>query len=270
MRNFKALLVISAVISMVYSSAYALAPMGPPKSILEQDQWSLGLEYGHSEMDIETSKGTATSTSVPGTFDKQFEIDGLKSNMIYVNMGLGLGSNWDIYMRLGLSDAKSDVSEIKYGSDEFKNFDADFGLNWGIGTRATFYQQDNLSLGGLIQANFVNPGSGDITLTNAPGFISGEAEIEYWEIQVAFGPTLELDSCRIYGGPFLHLINGDFSIEQNVSGTITKSECDLEHDIQIGGYVGTEIDLQENSSLVAEVQFTGDAVGIGLGITWKF
>jgi hypothetical protein len=270
MKNFKALLVISAVISMVYSSAYALAPMGPPKSILEQDQWSLGLEYGLSEMDIETSKGTATEAGIPDPFPKQFEIDGLKSNMIYANLGLGTSGSWDIYMRLGLSDARADIDEKLPGTAQYNGSGGDFGFGWGIGTRATLYEQDNLYLGGLIQANWANPGSIDIKRANDPDFTKGEAEIEYWEIQVAFGPTLELDSCRIYGGPFLHYINGDISLSGISSSQSYKAECDIEDDIQIGGYVGTEIDLQENSSLIAEVQFTGDAMGIGLGITWKF
>jgi len=36
------------------SAVLALSPMGPPKALLGQDQWSVGIEYANETMDLES------------------------------------------------------------------------------------------------------------------------------------------------------------------------------------------------------------------------
>jgi hypothetical protein len=49
-----------------------------------------------------------------------------------------------------------------------------------------------------------------------------------------------------------------------------KADHDIREESQLGGYAGAQWYLDENSSLYTEIQFTDDAWGAGVGITWKF
>ena len=282
MENQKSsLFFISIVIIISSSSVFGLSPMGAPKANLTEGKWSLGLEYEHSNMDIETSLDFSTEiidgTTMPPSVKSKYKIEDLKSDMFFTNVGYGITENCDIYLRLGISDAQTNINEIQAGGttgEQFRGFDSNFGFAWGIGSRATFFEEGNLSIGGLLQTNWTNPDSSEITISGDPYF-SGKAEIEYWEIQMAAGPTFEFDYFRIYGGPFLHFLSGD--IDLNGTGiypgptTITlESSKDIEKNTEIGGFVGVQFDIEENYSLYTECQFTSDAWGLGAGIIWKF
>jgi opacity protein-like surface antigen len=210
---------------------------------------------------------------------RKYKIENLKSNMIMGRLGTGLWDNWDIFVRLGVADSQGDISEtLANGTpaldDQYKDFDGSFGFAWGAGTRATFYQEGNTAWGGIIQFTWANPNGSNISSDNDPNF-SGDAEIKYWEVQVAIGPTIELDSFRIYGGPFVQFVNGDLDIkgqttESGIPSNFDDPDIDIHEKSQIGGYAGAQWYLGENSSLYTEVQFTGDAWGVGVGTVWKF
>jgi hypothetical protein len=284
MKKITILLIILAFVTGISSSAFALSPMGPPKARLEPHQWSFGLDYEHSEMDIETTSNLRTETidgvEVPADGPKsKYEIDGLTSNMVYVNAGYGLSGTWDVYAQVGLSDAQADITEVQAGGvtgDKYKNFDSSYGLAWGLGTRTTLAKDGDIIWGGLLQVGWAKPDSSDLTCVGDPYF-KGDAEINYWEIQLAVGPTFESDYYRIYGGPFLHFVYGDVDLkgtatypEPDPAVVTVKSSKNIDNNVNIGGYVGTQLYLTENSSMYAECQFTSDAFGIGVGIAWKF
>lgn len=264
----------------------AIAPMGPPRAILEEGQWAVGLEYGHSEMDLE-SFGSVTETqllagSVLTTASSyaKYKIENLASNMYFARLGVGAWENWDVFVRVGASDAQDEISEVLAsgapGTDQYKDFDAGTGFAWGFSTRATFYEQGDTTWGGLLQITWANPDSSSITNENDSTF-SGDVEISYWEVQVAIGPTVEFDNFRIYGGPFLHFLKGDLDLNGRIDdppGVPDLIVVDTSHDIreksQIGGYAGAQFYTGQNSSLFTEFQFTDDAWGIGVGTIWKF
>jgi len=125
-----------------------------------------------------------------------------------------------------------------------------------------------------------NP-DGDVELTPSSGSfvgsntLSGNAELDYWEIQIAVGPTFEGDNFRVYGGPFLHLIDGDIDIDatgvDDVPSTWrVKSSGDISESSQFGGYAGAQWLAAENTTANIEVQFTSDAWAVGIGAIWKF
>ena len=62
MRKLTTLLIIVAFIAGISSSALALTPMGPPKARLAPHQWSFGIDYEHSKMDLETTSELRTET----------------------------------------------------------------------------------------------------------------------------------------------------------------------------------------------------------------
>jgi hypothetical protein len=280
------LALIFMVVGACNSVVLALTPMGPPRASLQEGQWALGLEFEHNQMDLESfgpvketqylSGSVLTTTS---SFAK-YEINNLKSNMYLARLGVGTWENWDLFLRFGASGAQDEISEVlangAAGTDQYRDYDGGLGFAWGFSTRATFYEQGDTTWGGLLQITWANPDSSDITNENDSTF-SGDVEINYWEVQVAIGPTVEFENLRIYGGPFLHFLNGDLDLNGQIAdppGVPDLIVVDTSHDIreksQLGGYAGAQWYLDANSSLFTEFQFTGDAWGVGVGTIWKF
>ena len=271
---------VLVVVGVSSSAVYALPPMGPPKALLGQDRWDVGIEYGNQAMDLE-AVGNITEIQVDPEFitvrKGKHNIKDLKSNIVMCRVGYGINENWDAFVRLGVADAKSDIERIYPDGatpEEYKGFDGSFGLAWGFGTRATFWQDDEVSWGGLFQMTWSEPDGGDISLSSDPEF-SGDAKIEIWEVQIAVGPTWRIeDNFRVYGGPFLHFVNGDLDISSQTvdMGTEFRIEAtgDIEEESQFGGYAGAHLDVDENTSCYIEYQLTDDAWGIGIGVARRF
>jgi len=231
------------------SSALALAPMGPPMASLEQGQFSAGVDYSFSEMDIEISGYGLTWT------EKDIE-----TNMIFANFGYGIAPNLEAFVRLGAANA------------DFEGFSGDTQFAYGFGTKATFAQAGDLIWGGLFQMSWLNSEDSISTAIDGSTF-TGTAEIDALEIQIAVGPTYKMDGLSIYGGPFLHYIDGDFDLSGTITGPLDGSgsvSFDIEQESEFGGYIGALFDLAQNTSCYVEYQFTGDASAIGAGIVWRF
>jgi len=271
------------VVGVSSSVVYALSPMGPPKALLGQDRWEIGIEYGHQTMDLEAVAKVQEIDIVPGQDDftvvrkDKHNIDDFKSNIIMGRVGYGINDNWDAFVRLGMADAQSDIEHIfpdNATPDKYKGYDGSFGFGWGFGTRATFWQDDELSWGGLFQITWLEPDQSSISLSGDAEF-TGDAEIDIREVQIAIGPTLRVaDNISIYGGPFLHFVNGDLDIsgrtvDQNAE-ILLETTGDIEEESQFGGYAGAHLDVDENTSCFIECQLTGDAWGIGIGASRRF
>ena len=264
------------------STAFGLSLMGPPRSILQQGENSFSLELEYSEMDLQTF-GDVTESWLSISYSEksytQYKIDKIKSIMPSVRIDTNLFENWDLFLRLGASDASDEINEdMPDGSTghQYMDFDGKFGFSYGIGTRTTFFKENNTSWGGIFEINWINPGDSDITDKSDTNF-TGNAEIDYWEFQLAIGPTVEYDNIRIYGGPFMDFINGNLDITGNTTDTVApylpinvKSSQEIREKSQFGGYLGAQWKIGDNNTLVTEVQLTGDAWGIGIGTSWKF
>ena len=286
MEKRRVLLALAFMVAGVWSlDAVAISPMGPPRAILEEGESSFGLEYGHSEMDLEsfgTVKETQSLLGVPLTTVSsytKYKIESLESNMFTGHMGFGAWENWNIFARFGIADAQGEISEVladDTDGDQYRDFDGSHGFCLGIGTRATFYEEGDTTWGGLLQITWAKPDGSDI-IDETDSDFSGDAEINYWEVQIAIGPTIELDTCRLYGGPFLHFVNGDLDLNGQIADPpgvpdliVVDSSHDIREESQFGGYAGAQWYLGEDSSLFTEIQFTGDAWGVGVGTIWKF
>lgn len=267
------------IVAMSNSAVLALVPMGPPKALLGQDRWDIGIEYSRQTMDLEADGDvTETPSGLPVSRRVKHNLNDLKSNIVMVRAGYGINDSWDAFARLGIADAKDDIEQTYPDgapTDTFKGYDGSFGLAWGLGTRATFWQDEQLSWGGLCQITWLNPDDSSIDLSGDPVF-SGKADIDnMWEVQIAAGPTWRaVENLCIYGGPFLHFVNGelDFSGSTVDMGTniLTKASSDIEEKSQLGGYVGAQFDLDQNTFCFIEGQLTDDAWGIGIGASRRF
>ena len=282
-----ALLVVGLIVICLSSSiVVALPPMGPPKALLGQNQWDVGLEYSNQKIDlqswstnVETRIVDGVPISSPDSSYAKYEIKDLKSNMILGRVDYGINGNWDVFLRLGVADAQDDISEVLAdGSSgyQYSGFDGGYGFAWGLGTRTTFWQDGDVTWGGLFQITWSAPDDSSIDLKGLE-FRGGNAEIDFREIQVAAGPTVQMDNFQIYGGPFLHFVNGDLDIsgtqvtdEDTPFDILMKSSGDIWEESQFGGYAGAYWDVRENIACYIEGQFTGDAWSIGVGATRRF
>ena len=232
------------------SSALALAPMGPPKASLEQGQFSAGVDYSFSEIDVEVSGYGIT-----------FVGDDVESNMVFANLGYGIAPNVEAFLRLGVADAESE------------GFSGDTEFAYGFGIKGTFAQEGDLVWGGLFQMSWMT--SEDTGTLVAYGHtFTGTQEIDAYEIQIAVGPTYEMEGLSVYGGPFLHFVGGNYDVSGSVAGPIVNESgslsFDVEQESEFGGYIGAQFDINENTSCNIEYQLTGDASAIGAGIVWRF
>jgi len=273
------LAVVIIMLTVVCSSpALALPPMGPPKATLGENQWAVDFKYAYQEMDLELNGKVRENLGAGWSqnYLTKYTIEELTSNMFLGSLGYGICDTWDVFVHLGAGDAKDDIAEI-LGCGRpgwrYQGFNGGYGLVWGLGTRATFGQEGNLTWGGLFQMTWSNPGDSSVKLRGDPEF-SGDVELDFWEIQIAAGPTLQFDGFSIYGGPFLHFVKGDMdlkgsTVEESVT-LLVESSADIREESIFGGYGGVQWDIAEKVCWYTEYQFTGDAWGFGTGIVWKF
>ncbi|MBN2182879.1 MAG: hypothetical protein JW715_13290 [Sedimentisphaerales bacterium] len=281
MKKTTVLLVLAFMVVGVFNPIVKAMPlMGPPRATLMEGQSSFGLEFTHSEMNLEAFGPVIETQASPyskTTSYTKYKIKDLQTNMVMGRIGAGMWDGWDVFLRFGMTGGKDEISEIQADGSlgrQFSDFDGSLGFSWGFGTRATFYQEGDTSWGGLIQLTWSNPDESSI-IDDSDSSFTGDAEINIWEVQVAVGPTVELENCRFYGGPFLHFVNGDFDLSgittvYNPNDLTVEASHDIREESQFGGYAGAQWYLGENSSLCTEIQFTEDVWGVGLSTIWKF
>ena len=236
--------VVLVVVCLWSSAAMALTPMGPPMAGLKQGQYSVGFDFSSSEMDVEVS-GLGISET----------LDDVESFAYLANLSYGITDDWEAFIRLGLTDV------------EFEEFDGSSEFAYGFGTKVTFEQKDAVTWGGLFQMTWAKSDDSLTGLVPGYGIVTADLEIDFYEIQIAVGPTYELnDTTSIYGGPFLHFIDGDLDVSVlGVTGSL-----DVEQESEFGGYIGAQFDIAENASWNLEYQATGDGWAIGTGFVWRF
>ena len=231
--------VMSIILVLICNQAFGLNLMGPPKATLEQGQNSFGFGYSNSDVEIELS----------GYGDKWTE--DVETNSLLGTFGYGIVNNCEVFVRLGFTDVEAEVLDVL-------DFDSDFEFSYGFGAKVTFAEYDALSLGSIFQIHWFE-GDDDI--------YGIKQEFDAYEIQIAVGPTYKYNNISIYGGPFLHFINGDYDIE--IPGIISAS-ADIEEESVFGGYIGLDAALSENADWRIEFQLTDDAQAFCTGLRLKF
>ncbi len=303
MTNAKALLVGGlASMAILASTALGGAPMGPPMALLGEGNWGVGGEYGHESADLQ-AQGTlrAVYGGLPFDFVENLEIKDLTMDMFFVTLAYGVCDNWDIFARVGAADAGDDVRATSniprvppsgpIDANDVLNqlgvpqhyalgsLDNSFGFAWGIGTRATFCRSGPWAFGGLVQATFFKPGDSDIQyvdpLFGAAVEHIGDAELDFWETQVSLAVSYQVDTLRLWAGPFLQFIMGDFDRDGRILfdgvdlGDTFKASSDLQQKSEIGGHFGGDWSVSQQLDLYVEGQVTGDSWLVGVGLMIK-
>jgi len=250
----KSRILILCVVSvgMCASTALGLDPMGPPASGLNQGQFDLGVEYSHSEQSLWRSQGyDAAFTGVKQEIDKYF-----------VRLGYGISDKWEGFLRLGLSDYEYE-REGYYAP--WKGDDDAFAI--GLGLKTTFHEDGNIKWGGLAQVSWANYTGKRTNSDSSSSYQTGTFETEVYEFQAAAGPTYKLmESVLVYGGPFMHIVDGDH-YHKHGGGS---RAYDIEERASFGVYVGSQIELAGNSAVNIEYQRTNDAWAIAGGVKISF
>ncbi|MDI6448393.1 hypothetical protein [Anaerobaca lacustris] len=254
--------------------------MGPPIAILEEGQWTVGLEYGYAETGL---KAHGTRLSRPqgeeATYGAEFiDIKGLNSRMVFGSLAYGVVDNWDLFLRLGTADAW-DHAVVRTppfsDSPERFRYDGDYGLAYGLGTRATFCYWGPWQFGGTTQVTWMDPGKSRFSWSDSdtPDTItSGRTNVDFWHVKAAVAATYQIDAFRFWAGPFVQFVRGDFRRRGETftdglpTGSFTCS-ADIEETSQAGVHFGAIWQASRGTNCWIEGQYTNDSWVFGLGAT---
>ena len=275
--NKRLLCIISIVMTLAVNSM-AVDFMGPPTAGLKEGQGKIGYTFHRSENDLLADFSSFRVDGVKYEIDlKDVEYDNIDVTRNYITFNYGLSTNRiEIYGFLGAADIESDSYDLL--GEEVK-FSGNSDFAFGLGTKITTNQYDNMDWGILAQASWLQ--SSDTIASGSgvyEGYVySGKYDVEFtaWEIQVATGPTIRITKdWKVYGGGFGYWVSGE--IEEKLSGTVdgnpgTIKMCgDLKQDSAFGGYIGTKINLDAHTIIAIEYASTGESSGAGINISWGF
>ncbi|MBA7712095.1 hypothetical protein ES703_121065 [subsurface metagenome] len=239
MRKSLYLLVVVVVLAgLCSSSALALTPIGPPVATLDRGQFAAGFGYAHSKGDWE---GHVLGFSITA---EDLELDTYMANLCF-----GLDEAVELQIDLGAS--RFDDGDIMNSGD----------FAGGFGVKATLAKSDKINWGAVFSMHWYEASDSGVYL----GMPWSEKD-DWMEIQIALGPSYKDGPCRLYGGPFLHLIDGDS--ECTIDGI--PFSIDIKEDSNFGGFVGAQFDLNDKTTLGIEYLFTGSDYGMGASIRFAF
>jgi hypothetical protein len=254
------------------TTSFAMDFLGPPAAELSQGQWSAGVDFSHSRTDLKFYEGRYTDFTGPSTKESPFKIPHFKTDTLTANLGYGITNNVEAFLRLGALTTENTEGHVLSGSGKYSG---DTGFDIGFGTKATFWQEDKLSMGGIFQFSWAKP-DGDIKINYGEGDIwSYNTDLKLMEIQIAIGATYQLiDWAKIYGGPFLHYIDGSIiatghSILDPALGK-ERYTYDITQANYFGGFIGTQIEIIKNIPFNFEWQHTATDDAIAMNMTLKF
>ncbi len=261
----KKMLLSVVVVGMISSAAFAIAPMGPPMAGLPQGQYAIGGGYAFSDMNLEVSGPFAPVTPGPAV------LNDVQSNIYYGCLAYGISNTWNVYGALGAADAEFP------GDGLAPDFQGNHKFAYAVGCKKTlFTNEENGTVWGTV-FQYSRARSEDRVTTTASGQTWGngsinlpsgrpEAELQWYELQLAAGPTIPVcDGVSLYGGGLLHFLEGDLEIKYPSSSG--RYEYEIEQKLELGGYIGTQVELgSPDATLSAEFLWTGEAWGFGLNV----
>jgi hypothetical protein len=258
------LTVVFLVAGFCGSAALAFDPMGPPTAQLKGlGRTRVAVEYSWSSMDID-SDGVDSLDQLADT------IEDFEFKKVYANFALGTSEESEVFLRVGVAEADVHASD---NSDNFAGYigKSDQSFLLGAGARATLYKKEKIKWGFLAQMSWADFDFDDSSYTLNGHAATLSTDVEIFEVQVAVGPTVEVhENISIYGGPFLHFVAGDADLSGTVDGASQDVDTDLEQDSILGGYIGVQLDITENTGFNVEFQATDSGYAVGASLGYKF
>lgn len=220
----KLLRLTTLLVVCLAGTAAALTPMGPPTTVLKQGQFEVGGVVGWSENEVDFSGSVG-------------EVDDLEFNTILFRPAVGIASDrMEIFGLLGCGEFEdADDTAIGFGLRVTTNLEE--GLSWGLVGQILWFEVDERM--------------------GIDGFY-GNADLDLREAQIGLGPCWRYDTFVLYGGPFVHVLDGKLT-----------ETIDIEDSERLGAFVGGGFDLGPANATV-EVQLTGYDVGVGVNVALRF
>jgi len=258
------LIIVFFVAGLYGSTAFAFDPLGPPTAgFTGVGQTSVALEYSWSKMDLDMD-------GIPNLDLLSDTIENFEFNKIYTNLGLGSSDGSELFLRLGVADADPDKSD---NSDNVAGYlgKSDQSFLLGGGVKFTLYKREIVKWGLLAQMSWANYDFDDRSYSIAGHNVALSTDIEIFEVQFAVGPAVNVrDNIAIYGGPFLHFLNGKAEQNGTIDGTSSEIDTDLKQDAILGAYVGIKLDITSHSDFNVEFQTTDAGYAVGGKMRYRF
>ena len=251
------ILLLGLLIMVMSASTFGAGSIGTPTAQLKQNQWSLGFNYAYISTNLETNM-----YSIPGITAFKMEFNDNNIHRYYGTIGYGLTDSWDVYVQLGVADVKQKTVNTKQPAQGSFGWNYDNDFAWGWGTRYTFLEKDNIRLGASVQMNWLDTNWDDATASNEIHY-----DYETTDTLIAVGPTIDMGSWSLYGGPFYYCLSGELNGER---ATPVYSSVNLENNGCFGGFVGAQVKAMENYDITTDLSFTSDGWSISAGISRKF
>lgn len=227
------LLVVVAVVGLLSSVSFAGGPLGPPMNVLEPGKWAFDIAYFHEKMDLWGCGDVSSLSAEPNGTDPndwdwesggssldKVRLRDFKTNTILASLDYGLCENWDVYLRLGVADAKADVSW--WGDTTEDSADFGYGLAWQLGTNFTICRSGPWTFGGRMQIGAAYPG--DWSQTRSGTWEEGDsngvdtekttADLSWWQGLAYLGGTYQInDTLQGYAGLGWQTMQGTLDVD---------------------------------------------------------
>ena len=263
-QKMKRKILITIIVIFCSNQTFGLDLMGPTSSELTGvGQFHASINYIWNELDIDADG--IPEIGLSSTTIKNVEIE-----KFYANFGMGMGKDSELFFIVGAAKAKPDKHD---NDDNIAGYigASDENLLLGIGAKINFYKTANCKWGVLTQMSWTDFDFDGKSYTLDGYNLDVSADIEVFEVQVAIGPSYKLNpNVLLYGGPFLHFLNGDVELKGSIDGISGGVETDIEEDSIFGGYIGTSIELAKNTNINFEFQLTGAGQGVGVSLRHRF
>jgi len=197
---------------------------------------SIGLGYSALQRDVKNSPNTR-----------------IEQNLVYMQLGLGLGGGWELYVRGGGSDMS-----IKPIAGPYDGMSDELLPYAGAGFRGRFYDGRVLDIALFGQGNFYT----------FEDFIDEDTDsgftytlTDYWDASAGVAFQVEIDKAYLYFGPFYYT----WAATLGIDGV----EVDLEPVHRVGTMVGIRWPLVSGWDLDVEAQIA-DKYVVGAALNYPF
>ena len=268
------LFTITLLLLCLSSSAFAIAPIGPPKADIKTGWWFDGFDYSKSKTDLKIKNALLFDVLSNGTL-KDFNVD-----LFLGKLGHGINDNWTIFAGLGVAKADIFSKQIARSGDnyltKYYDMDGDLALATQLGTKATFYRTGPFEIGALFQVTWLSL-DGTMEETNyikTEYWDTGKADLETDIMLTQFAPGVSYainDYSSFYGGPLFQWIDGDSKAKGKSGLFSTASDnADIEEERSFGCWFGLQVEIEEETTCNIEYQSIGSSNTIGFNLSTRF
>jgi hypothetical protein len=253
-----------AIILLSTTEAIAFDFMGPTTSKLKvAGRSNVAIEYFWSNMEID-----ADGISELGLTSDTME--DVKFNKVTADFALGMGDSSEIFLRLGIAEAKPDKGDNQDNVAGYMG-SSDECLLVGGGAKWTLVKGRKINWGLLAQVSWVDFDFDQRSYSINAHSVNFSTDMEIVEAQIATGPTFQPTSnIVLYGGPFLYFLSGDADLKGTIDGSPSSVSPDLEQESILGAYIGAQILVRQNADFNVEFQATSGNYGVGCQFVWRF